>query len=138
MPVPRVLDWNDDPDNAAGTEYIIMEHVPGVQLSRLWPEMNSFQHVSCVKNLGSLVKQMHSLKFPAYGSIYFADAPVGDAKCVKLTANLCIGPHCDNRYWPCLPGEPRFYDRTPPNHGPCRLFPRLALPWLTSPLRDNF
>ncbi|KAF7542979.1 hypothetical protein G7046_g10081 [Stylonectria norvegica] len=122
VPVPKVLDWNDDPNNSIGTEYIIMEHVPGVQLSRLWPEMDGVQHLECVKNLSLLVKQMHNLQFPAYGSIYFEDAPIGDSPRVKLATGFCIGPHCDNRYWPCLPGELRFYDRKQPNRGPWATF----------------
>jgi hypothetical protein len=31
IPIPKVLDWSDD-DSSIGTEYIIMEHVAGVQL----------------------------------------------------------------------------------------------------------
>ncbi|KAK1772224.1 kinase-like domain-containing protein [Phialemonium atrogriseum] len=108
VPVPKVLGWSDDPCNPAGTEYIIMEHAPG--------------HVSCVKNLALLVKQMHSLKFRAYGSIYFVDSLVDDSRRIGLTGKFCIGPHCDNRYWPCIPGEPRLYDRAPPNRGPWTTF----------------
>jgi hypothetical protein len=32
LPIPTVLEWNDDPSNVVGSEYIIMEHAKGVQL----------------------------------------------------------------------------------------------------------
>lgn len=128
-----MLDWSDDPANPTGTEYIIMEHAPGVQLSAVWPQMTSYQHVTCVRNLAALVKQMHALEFPAYGSIYFSDAPVGDAQRVELDKGFCVGPHCDDRYWPCLPGEPRFYDRMPPNRGPCKS-PAWRCPFSRAPI----
>ncbi|EKV06121.1 hypothetical protein PDIG_78990 [Penicillium digitatum PHI26] len=32
LPIPKILDWNDNPSNPTGTEYNIQEHVAGVQL----------------------------------------------------------------------------------------------------------
>lgn len=118
IPVPKVLDWSDDPNNPTGTEYIIMDHVPGVQLRRAWPDMTTHQHMLCVKNLTRLVQQMNDLEFPAYGSIFFSDGPVDTASCVKLNDKFCIGPSCAPRYWPYIPGDPHFYTRKPPNRGP--------------------
>ncbi|KAI1166394.1 kinase-like domain-containing protein [Nemania serpens] len=118
IPVPKVLDWSDDPNNPTGTEYIIMDHVPGVQLHRVWPDMTTHQHMLCVKNLTKLVKQMNDLEFPAYGNIFFADGLIDTTSCVELNAKFCIGPSCDSRYWPCIPGDPHFYTRKPPNRGP--------------------
>lgn len=113
-----------------------MEHVPGVQLSTIWRQMNDEQQVTCIRNLVALVKQMHALEFPAYGSIYFTDSPVDDSQRIRLADGFCVGPHCDTRYWPRL-GEPRFYDRTPPNRGPCEFWAGTStapppLRWLTS------
>ncbi|KAI1126050.1 kinase-like domain-containing protein [Nemania abortiva] len=122
IPVPNVLDWSDNPNNPIGTEYIIMDHVPGVQLRRIWPEMTTHQHMLCVKNLTKLVKQMNDMEFPAYGSIFFCDGPIDTASYVQLTDEFCIGPSCDSRYWPCIPGDQRFYTRKPPNRGPWNSF----------------
>ncbi|GIJ86706.1 hypothetical protein Asppvi_005599 [Aspergillus pseudoviridinutans] len=35
LPIPKILDWNDNPSNPIGTEYIFQEHVAGVQLHQM-------------------------------------------------------------------------------------------------------
>ncbi|ROW04488.1 hypothetical protein VMCG_05038 [Cytospora schulzeri] len=122
IPIPQVLDWSDDPLNPVGTEYIIMEHVSGIQLQQHWPEMTSFQRMDCVRNLADLVKQMHDLDFPAYGSIYFNDGLVSSSNSVRLDTRFCIGPNSGSRYFPCYPTDRRFYNRKPPNRGPWKTF----------------
>lgn len=122
IPIPRVLDWSDDPSNSVGTEYIIMEHVHGVQLQQQWPDMTGLQRLECVLSLGNLVKQMHDLEFPAYGSIYSNDGLVNSSKSVRLGTHFCIGPNSTSRYFPCYPTDHRFYNRIPPNRGPCKSF----------------
>ncbi|KAF2499208.1 hypothetical protein BU16DRAFT_603172 [Lophium mytilinum] len=107
IPVPKVLDWSDD-DSAIGTEYIIMEHAPGVQLHNKWLSMNPHQHMLCVKKVASIVVEMANPPFPAYGSLYLADAPINPKLKIGFTEGFCIGPHC----------EPRFYEERPPNRGP--------------------
>ncbi|KAF2442983.1 serine/threonine protein kinase [Karstenula rhodostoma CBS 690.94] len=118
VPVPRVLDWNDDPANPTGTEYIIMEHASGVQLHEKWNTMNTLQQMLCVKSVATLVKEMAKLKFPAYGSLYFADAPINPSLKLDLSDGFCIGPHCGTQYWCLEPGESRYYERRKPNQGP--------------------
>ncbi|KAJ6119026.1 hypothetical protein N7471_013646 [Penicillium samsonianum] len=76
LPIPKILDWNDNPSNPTGTEYIIQEHVAGVQLHQEWHKMNPEQHMLCTKALSLTMKKMASLDFPAYGSLYYADAPL--------------------------------------------------------------
>ncbi|KAH8679545.1 kinase-like domain-containing protein [Tricladium varicosporioides] len=100
IPVPKVLDWSDDDNNSVGTEYIIMEHAPGVQLHDKWPSMNPHQHMLCVKRVAFIVTEMAKLPFSAYGK------------------GFCIGPHCGMQYWDCNVGEDRFYNERPPNRGP--------------------
>ncbi|KAI9708750.1 MAG: hypothetical protein M1820_003705 [Bogoriella megaspora] len=118
IPIPRVLDWSDDPANPTGTEYIIMEHATGVPLHEKWNAMNELQKMLCVKSAAILVKEMAKLPFPAYGSLYFANAPINSSSKVNLSNGFCIGPHCATRYWCLEPGEFRFYDRRKPNRGP--------------------
>jgi hypothetical protein len=121
VPVPRVLDWNDDPTNPTGTEYIIMEQASGVQLHEKWNTMNALQQMLCVKSVATLVKEMAKLKFPAYGSLYFADAAIDPSLKLDLSNGFCIGPHCGTQYWCLEPGESRYYERRKPNQGPCKL-----------------
>ncbi|ROV87932.1 hypothetical protein VSDG_09452 [Cytospora chrysosperma] len=122
IPVPKILDWSDDPTNPSGTEYIIMEYAPGVQLHEIWPQMDSLQHMRCVQSLTLLVKELHDLTFPAYGSIYIDNDFIDTAHRVPLRGNFFIGPHCSSRYFPCYPGDQHMYGRKPPNQGPWNTF----------------
>ena len=119
LPIPKVLDWNDDPLNPIGTEYIIQEHVVGVQLHQIWPEMNSEQHMLSTKALSLMMKKMASLDFPAYGSLYFSNAPLDSHMKITLEEGYCIGPHCSPVFWNCNPGELELYGGPSPNCGPC-------------------
>jgi len=80
--------------------------------------MNTHQHMICVKNLARLIKSMANLPFPAYGSIYFANASI-DPKLKVPLGDFCIGPHCGRDYWDCTAGEKRYYLQKKPNRGPC-------------------
>lgn len=120
IPVPKILDWSDDATNPSGTEYVIMEHAPGVQLHELWPEMDPLQHVRCVKSLTALVKEMHDLSLPAFGSIYFDNDFIDTSHRFPLKGNFFIGPHCSQRYFPCYPGD-QIAEGRPLNQGPCTL-----------------
>lgn len=123
LPVPTVLDWSDDAQNPLKTEYIIMEHVDGVQLRQQWETMNPLTHLLCVESLAKLLKELNLLQFPAYGSIYFDSAPVHDSQRVPLSDGFFIGPSLAHRYWPeCGPGLDRWYQRRRPNRGPWTSF----------------
>lgn len=119
IPVPKVLDWSDDPTNSTGTEYIIMEHAPGVQLHEIWPQMDTVQHMRCVKSLTVPIKELNDLNVPAYGSIYFDNSFIDNSHRFPLTGDFFIGPHCSSRYFACYPGQQDSYSRRPPNQGPC-------------------
>ncbi|CAK44190.1 uncharacterized protein An02g04650 [Aspergillus niger] len=118
LPIPKVLDWSDDPANAIGTEYIIQEHVEGVKLHQTWPNMNSAQHMLCTKALSMVIKQMASLDFPAYGSLYFSDAPLEAHLQIPFEQGFCIGPHCSPIFWNRNAGEVELYGGPSPNCGP--------------------
>ena len=119
VPIPAILDWNDDPSNAIGSEYIIMEHAVGVQLHHKWPAMSGEQKIACIQAISTKIQQIAAIKFPVYGSLYFADLPIHSASKVPLTQGFCIGPHCGTRYWDCNIGEARYYISIKPNRGPC-------------------
>jgi hypothetical protein len=74
IPIPQILDWSDDL-NAIGSEYIIMEHAAGVQLHQKWPIMSGEQQISCIDAIYRKAKEVVDIEFPAYGSLYFVDAP---------------------------------------------------------------
>jgi hypothetical protein len=122
LPLPTVLAWSDDAANDARTEYIILEHAPGTQLHRSWEKMNGKQHMRCIRKLVEYMRELSSLSFPAYGSLYFDDAPIPPAQKISIGNGFSIGPNCHPNYWPHTPGEPRYYNRRAPNQGPCRFF----------------
>ncbi|KAM5451540.1 hypothetical protein MaudCBS49596_003812 [Microsporum audouinii] len=120
LPIPNVLLWSDDPSNPVGIEYIIQEYAEGVQLHEQWPNMDTVQHMLCTKGLSLKVGDMAALDFPAYGNIYFADAPIEDSLKIPLEESFCIGPYCSPLFWNCGAGEAEIYDGPSPNRGPWR------------------
>ena len=73
-----------------------------------------------VEDLARMAAEMASLRFPAYGSLYFADASTDKTNTMSVSARFCIGPHCGPRYWGVVPGDERNYARRFPNRGPCK------------------
>ncbi|QVM11227.1 hypothetical protein D8B26_005880 [Coccidioides posadasii str. Silveira] len=120
LPLPKVLAWNDDPSNPVGAEYIIQAHVDGVLLHEQWPQMDGLQHMQCTKHLSLKIPKMTSLNFPAYGNIYFSDAPIEAALKVPLQDDdrFCIGPYCSPLFWHRGAGEPELYGEPSENRGP--------------------
>lgn len=126
IPIPRVIDWCDFPDNEVGSEFIIMEHSPGIPLSLKWPTMNRNEKIRLVEYFYELIKQVFKLKFPSHGSLYFAHLPLpGNRATLPFTGGFRIGPHCGDRFWGLSDPEPRYYSRVDPDRGPCRL-PRMV------------
>lgn len=83
--------------------------------------MDTPQHMLCTKALSLKLHEMASLDFPAYGNIYFADAPIGDATLkIPLEDGFCIGPYCNPLFWNCGAGELELYGKPNSNRGPCK------------------
>ncbi|KAF7944453.1 hypothetical protein EAE96_010845 [Botrytis aclada] len=101
IPVPHILAWSDDASNPIGSEYIIMKHVEGVQLQERWLTISGSQYPACVQSVCMTMKQLAALEFPAYGSIYFENAPFDSTLKIPLSEGFCIGPHCSTTYWDC-------------------------------------
>ncbi|KAK2765358.1 hypothetical protein FQN54_008204 [Arachnomyces sp. PD_36] len=120
IPIPAVLDWSDDPTNSIGSPYIIMEHAGGISLQHMWPKMSVSQKLKCIGSVSEAIFKTCQLDFPAYGSLYFADAKFldADAKQKIHDPKYCIGAHCRSTYWDCNVGEPRYYAFKRPNRGP--------------------
>ena len=121
IPIPNILDWSDDPSNAIGSEYIIMEHAAGTQLHQKWPTMAIGQQIRCIDAIYRKLKEVVDIKFPAYGSVYFADSSLDSTYKRPFDENFSVGPHCGARYWYCNVSKSIYYDNTKPNQGPCKL-----------------
>ncbi|KAI0999343.1 hypothetical protein K3495_g8853 [Podosphaera aphanis] len=118
IPIPKIIDWNDDPLNPIGSEYIIMEHCTGTLLHQRWPTMDIRQQIKCMEAIYQIVKEMASIKFPVYGSLYCDSSSLGPMSRYKAKQGLFIGPNCSNIYWDCNIREPRYYYYVRPNQGP--------------------
>lgn len=98
-----------------------MEHMSGVRLSDRWETMDTVQQLECTKTLMMMAKQFADLNFPAYGCLYFQDAPLPDGSRIPFTKDYFIGPHCAPTYWKCGVGETLLYGDDIPDCGPCEL-----------------
>lgn len=119
IPIPKILDWSDDASNVIGSEYIIMEHAPGILLLEKWSTMDVGEQLGCMKAICYMLKEIINLDFPAYGSLYFAKTPYLPTSKLLLNREFCIGPHCGPLYWNCTVGQLRYYHDVNPNQGPC-------------------
>lgn len=123
VPVPEVLAWSSDASNAVGAEYIIMEKAAGIQLFKMWPEMDESSRLALIERLTKLESQLASVRFPAFGSLYLRQSITDEAMRKLLDSSIdpsksyCIGPSCD-RSWllePCMAtSKPEF------DIGPCK------------------
>lgn len=128
IPVPKVLAWDADPSNPVGVEYIIMEKAPGVQLYKVWGDMNDWQQLRVVTQFTELEGQMAKIRLPANGSLYLTESMGKSDTYVALdremdpSGNYCIGPSCERRWHapdhtatlcPQLHQGPCMYDLVP-------------------------
>ena len=95
IPIPSIIDWSDDPSNSIGVEYIITEHVSGVQLHEVWNDMNFDQQVKFISRFCEMIAPLANTEFPAYRSLYFADAPLSPFSTVPFDHEFVIGPHVE-------------------------------------------
>ncbi|KAK4965249.1 hypothetical protein LTR66_012158 [Elasticomyces elasticus] len=103
VPVPKILAWSSDASNPVGTEYILMEKAPGIQLFRVWDRMDDSKKLTLIHNLTRLESQLVSLRFPASGNLYLRHSIPDKVKRKTLNSYIdpnlyCIGPSCD-RSW---------------------------------------
>jgi hypothetical protein len=101
IPVPTVLSWSDTSENDIGAEYIFMAPVNGEPLPEHWESISTTQRSSCIQSITNMMKKMTDLEFPAYGSIYFHNAPILDDLKIPLDDGFCVGPDCDPKLWNC-------------------------------------
>lgn len=119
VPIPQILDWSDDSSNQLGSEYIIARLPAGASLQEKWPSMTDKQQAQCITAVFKTLKEVAELKFPAYGSIYFADTPMPPTSFPQvLNEEFCVGPHSAQMWWDCG-AQQHFNHHGQANHGPC-------------------
>ncbi|RAL01940.1 phosphotransferase family protein [Aspergillus ibericus CBS 121593] len=102
--VPEVYAWKSDPTNPVGAEYIIMEKIRGVPLAERWETMNTLERYQIIDRIVEMEKELLSLKFPAYGSLFLQDSLPSEYRRCPLPTDLdptglfYIGPSCSRAH----------------------------------------
>lgn len=65
IPVPRVIDFDDNSDNGLGFEWILMEMMPGLPAWRRWRRMTMAQKVFLTQRISEWQAQLFRHGFPA-------------------------------------------------------------------------
>ncbi|GKZ93380.1 hypothetical protein AnigIFM59636_006451 [Aspergillus niger] len=100
LPVPRVYAYSTDAKNPVGSEYMIMEKLPGRPLGDRWFELSDRERLKVLLQLVQLEAKLHAIELPASGSIYYAsDLPSDSPRIVIPNSNFCIGPNAALQWW---------------------------------------
>lgn len=102
LPIPKVLGYSFTTQNEADTEYILMEHADGDDLSQTWFDLRDDDIVSVMTQLAKIEFKMMSISFPAGGSIYYAHdlKELSGSEGVALDEkSFCIGPDVSAPLW---------------------------------------
>lgn len=85
-PVPKVYAWSSRAqDNVVGAEYIIMEKLPGIQLSILWADMGIEDRLTIAKAIARYQKAWMSVSFNQFGSLYYPEDLDGSTQSLSYT-----------------------------------------------------
>jgi aminoglycoside phosphotransferase (APT) family kinase protein len=101
IPAPRVLGYSIDED-AVGSEYILMEKVPGKPIGDTWFNLSEHERLKVLMQIVEMESKLFAVDLPASGSIYYARDLPANAPKVNLPGSgdgLCIGPYAAQRWW---------------------------------------
>ena len=139
LPMPKVYRYLPTPDNAAGTEYILLEFVQGTNLSYIRFDLEEEEIISISRQLAQFESKMMSITFPAGGSLYYTadlESAAGSASWLTRPGitledkRFCVGPDTSLRLWY---GRRSQLDL---DRGPCRPLP--AFFYCSLKLTDNY
>ena len=140
VPIPKVFDWSSSTSNEVGSEYIIMERVPGKELKDTWYTMTMEERMKVMEKIVNIEKVLFAIQFPASGSIYYKDSLNATTETVDIPSDsdlremdkFCIGPSTELLWWY------QKRDELGVNRGPCKNFwIRPFLKYLTSGLQGS-
>ncbi|KAJ7636821.1 hypothetical protein FB45DRAFT_1056097 [Roridomyces roridus] len=135
IPVPAVLHYDADPNNAVGARYMIMEMLCGSQLSWCWLDLTPQQRREIHAKVISWEIELLNTSFPASGCIVDEDGTLGPLCQSSLhLSNLRsgLGPVTSNRDYllvHCSSTLARFEHTL--NSGESSKLPPRAVTWLT-------
>jgi hypothetical protein len=112
-----VLAWGSQSDNPVGTEYIIMNEIPGVLLKDVWNTMTASQHITCIRSIAFLVKELCAVEVSYHGSLY--SSTDGQDDLLVFDAHYGIGPLCKAHHRADQLFQADGQKRLKNNIGPC-------------------
>lgn len=101
IPTPRVLGYSVD-DNAVGSEYILMEKLPGRPIGDTWFDLSEQERLKVLLQIVELETKLFTIDLPASGSIYYAHDLSPDTPKIDIpgfNSVFCMGPYAALRWW---------------------------------------
>ncbi|KAH9873194.1 hypothetical protein J1614_005592 [Plenodomus biglobosus] len=101
IPTPRILGYGID-ENAIGSEYILMEKLPGRPIGDAWFDLSEQQRLQVLHDIVELEAKLFNIQLPASGSIYYAHDLQTSTPMVSIPAmdrRFCVGPYTGLRWW---------------------------------------
>ena len=100
LPVPRVLSWSSaQTSTAVGAEFIIMEKAPGIEVSKVWPELSEKHRLRLIDEITRIEKVALEHPLPGYGSIFFRSDVGSKMAFVAIDETFVLGPSLDRSFW---------------------------------------
>lgn len=102
VPTPKVYGYSACAENSVGSEYIIMEKVPGRCLGEVWYALSSQERTRVLEEIVDQEAKLFSIPLPAYGSVYnTVDLPskMGRVEFQNRSRRFCVGPDVSLRHW---------------------------------------
>jgi hypothetical protein len=101
LPTPQVLEYAID-ENPVGSEYILMEKLPGRPIGDAWFDLSEQQRLQVLHDIVKLESKIFNIQLPASGSIYYARDLKPDTPKVSMPGvddQFCMGPYTGLRWW---------------------------------------
>ncbi|KFY50732.1 hypothetical protein V496_09207 [Pseudogymnoascus sp. VKM F-4515 (FW-2607)] len=94
VPIPRVFYWDSSASNEVGSEYIIMERVPGRELSETWQTMTFKERMAVVQKIVDVERILFGIQLPIVQEVY-----LGPSSALGRLLSICGDTKTDI----CLP-----------------------------------
>ncbi|RMZ68811.1 phosphotransferase enzyme family [Pyrenophora seminiperda CCB06] len=101
VPTPRILGYAIG-ENPVGSEYILMEKLPGRTIGDAWFDLSEQQRLQILHDIVKLESKLFSIQLPASGSIYYARDLEPDTPRVEISGTdgqFCVGPYAELGWW---------------------------------------
>lgn len=103
LPIPRVYGWNSSAaveENPVGAEYVIMEKVQGVELSRCWRGLTKKERLAVIRRICEYENKLFTTPFEQIGGLYYPSSLSPEERgCTIKDSRWCFGPSPSSTFW---------------------------------------